>query len=67
LRHFATLSRDHARHSGAVIDCGGQARDEVRKVVGFSVADELDKLERLKNSNMISNEEYTRLCARAVQ
>ena len=34
---------------------------------GFSVADELEKLERLKNSNVISNEEYTRLRARAVQ
>jgi hypothetical protein len=36
-------------------------------VVGFSVADELEKLERLKNSNTISNEEYLRLRARAVQ
>ena len=44
-----------------------QARDELRHVVGFSVADELEKLERLKNSNTISNEEYTRLRARAVQ
>jgi predicted membrane channel-forming protein YqfA (hemolysin III family) len=44
-----------------------QARDELRKVVGFSVADELDKLERLKNSNMISNDEYMRLRARTVQ
>jgi hypothetical protein len=26
--------------------------------IGFSVADELEKLERLKNSNTISNEEY---------
>ena len=33
-------------------------------MIGFSVADELDKLERLKNSNMISNDEYTRLRAR---
>jgi hypothetical protein len=41
-----------------------QARDELRRVVGFSVADELDKLERLKNSNVISNDEYTRLRAR---
>ena len=31
------------------------------------IADELEKLERLKNSNMISSEEYTRLRARAVQ
>ncbi len=44
-----------------------QARDEVRQVVGFSVADELEKLERLKQSNAISSEEYTRLRARAVQ
>jgi predicted membrane channel-forming protein YqfA (hemolysin III family) len=44
-----------------------QAREELRQVVGFSVADELEKLERLKNSNVISNEEYARLRARAVQ
>jgi hypothetical protein len=44
-----------------------QARDELRQVVGFSVADELEKLERLKNSNTISNEEYMRLRARVVQ
>ena len=44
-----------------------QARDELRQVVGYSVADELEKLERLKNSNAISSDEYTRLRARAVQ
>jgi predicted membrane channel-forming protein YqfA (hemolysin III family) len=44
-----------------------QAREQLRQVVGYSVADELDKLERLKNSSAISNEEYTRLRARAVQ
>ena len=44
-----------------------QARDELRQVVGFSVADELEKLERLKNSGTISNEEYSRLRARTVQ
>ena len=38
-----------------------QARDELRQVVGYSAADEL------KNSGTISNEEYTRLRARAVQ
>jgi predicted membrane channel-forming protein YqfA (hemolysin III family) len=46
---------------------GQQARDELRHVVGFSVADELEKLERLKNSGTISNEEYQRLRTRAVQ
>ena len=44
-----------------------QAREELRQVVGFSVADELEKLDRLKNSNQISAEEYSRLRARAVQ
>ena len=44
-----------------------QARDQLRQVVGFSAADELEKLERLKSSNTISNEEYTRLRARLVQ
>ncbi len=44
-----------------------QAREELRHMVGYSVADELEKLERLKSSGSISNEEYTRLRARAVQ
>lgn len=44
-----------------------QARDELRQMVGYSVADEIEKLERLKNSNLISNEEYSRLRARTVQ
>ena len=44
-----------------------QARDELRQVVGYSAADEIEKLERLKNSGTISSEEYTRLRARAVQ
>ena len=44
-----------------------QARDEIRQVVGYSAADELEKLERLKNANTISEEEYRRLRARVVQ
>ena len=44
-----------------------QAREDMRHIVGYSVADELEKLERLKNSNVISNDEYARLRARAVQ
>jgi len=44
-----------------------QARDDLRQVVGYSVADEIEKLERLKNSGSISAEEFTRLRARAVQ
>jgi hypothetical protein len=44
-----------------------QARDELRHVVGFSAADEIEKLERLKNAGTISNEEYTRLRTRVMQ
>jgi hypothetical protein len=44
-----------------------QARDELRQVVGFSAADEVEKLERLKNAGTISTEEYTRLRARVMQ
>ena len=44
-----------------------QAREDMRHLVGYSVADELEKLERLKNSGTISSDEFTRLRARAVQ
>jgi hypothetical protein len=44
-----------------------QARDELRQVVGFSVADEIEKLERLKSAGTISNDEYARLRARLLQ
>ena len=39
-----------------------QAGAQLRQVVGFSVADAIEKLERLKNSGSISAEEFTRLC-----
>jgi hypothetical protein len=44
-----------------------QAREQLRHVVGFSAADEIEKLERPKNSGTISYEEYSRLRARVVQ
>jgi hypothetical protein len=43
------------------------ARDELRRVVGFSAADEIEKLDRLKKSGSISDAEFTRLRARLVQ
>ena len=43
-----------------------QARDDLRQVVGFSIADELAKLDRLKTEKLISDEEYLRLRARLV-
>jgi ABC-type transport system involved in multi-copper enzyme maturation permease subunit len=44
-----------------------QAREELRHIVGYSAADEIEKLERLKNAGTISTEEYTRLRAQVLQ
>jgi hypothetical protein len=44
-----------------------QARDDLRRVVGFSVADEIEKLNRLKTAGSISDAEFTRLRAKLVQ
>ena len=43
-----------------------QARDELRQVVGFSAADEIEKLDRLKTAGSISEQEYARLRARLI-
>ena len=43
------------------------ARDELRHMVGFSYADEIEKLERLRKANTITDQEYTRLRARVMQ
>jgi hypothetical protein len=44
-----------------------EARDELRQIVGFSAADEIAKLDRLKASGSISADEYGRLRAKLVQ
>ena len=44
-----------------------QARDELRRVVGFSAADEIAKLDQLKKSGSITGDEYGRLRAKLVQ
>ena len=43
-----------------------QARDELRRTVGFSVADELIKLDQLKKSGSITDDEFQRLRAKLV-
>lgn len=43
-----------------------QAREELRRVVGFSVADEIEKLDKLQKSGSISDQEFTRLRAKLV-
>lgn len=44
-----------------------EAREELRRVVGYSVADEIQKLDHLKQSGSISDAEFGRLRARLVQ
>jgi hypothetical protein len=44
-----------------------QARDDLRRVVGFSPADEIEKLDRLKKAGSISDAEFARLRAKLVQ
>jgi hypothetical protein len=43
-----------------------QAREELRRAVGYSVADELTKLEQLKKSGSITDDEFKRLRAKLV-
>ena len=43
-----------------------QAREELRRVVGYSVADEITKLDQLKKSGSITADEYGRLRAKLV-
>jgi len=43
------------------------AQDELRRVVGFSVADEIEKLDRLKKSGSISEDEFSRLRGKLMQ
>jgi hypothetical protein len=38
-----------------------EARQELRRVIGFSAADEIEKLDRLKKAGSISEAEFTRL------
>jgi len=44
-----------------------KVREELRQVVGFSAADEIEKLGRLKAAGSITEQEYTHLKARLVQ
>jgi hypothetical protein len=43
-----------------------QTRDELRRVIGFSVADEITKLDQLKKSGSITEAEYGSLRAKLV-
>jgi len=43
------------------------AREELRRAVGFSVADEINKLDRLRKDGSISDAEFTRLRAQLIR
>jgi predicted membrane channel-forming protein YqfA (hemolysin III family) len=63
LAYMITQARGMAERSGQQAQ---QAREELRRTIGFSVADEIDKLDRLKKSGSITDEEFTRLRAKLV-
>lgn len=44
-----------------------QAREQLRHAIGFSAADEIEKLNRLKKEGSISDAEFTRLRAQLFQ
>ena len=44
-----------------------QTRDELRRIVGFSPADEIENLDRLKKAGSITDAEFSRLRAKLVQ
>jgi hypothetical protein len=62
-----------SRLHGWLGDCGDNlkhvraAREELRQVVGFSVADEIEKLDRLKKTGAITDREFALLRAKLVQ
>jgi uncharacterized membrane protein len=43
-----------------------KAREELRHIVGYSIADEIEKLDRLKSTGSITEDEYKRLRSRLV-
>jgi hypothetical protein len=62
--YFLTQGRGMAERNRAQAN---QAREELRQIVGFSAADEIAKLDKLKAAGSISEQEYGRLRAKLVQ
>jgi cbb3-type cytochrome oxidase subunit 3 len=62
--YFLTQGRGMAERNRAR---ASEERDELRHIVGFSVADEITKLDKLKTSGSITEQEYGRLRAKLVQ
>jgi cbb3-type cytochrome oxidase subunit 3 len=62
--YFLTQGRGMAERNQARAN---EERDELRRVAGFSVADEITKLDRLKAAGSLTEQEYGRLRAKLVQ
>ena len=62
--YIITQSKGMAERS---VQQAQQAREELRHVIGYSVADEIEKLDRLKTSGSITDQEFARLRAKLVQ
>jgi len=63
LAYLITQGRGMAERNAQQVQ---QARDELRRVVGFSAADEITKLDQLRKSGSISDDEFKRLRAKLV-
>jgi hypothetical protein len=63
LIYLITQSRGMAERNA---ERAAAARDELRKVVGFSAADEIEKLDRLRKAGSISETEFNGLRAKLV-
>jgi hypothetical protein len=63
---FAYLIFEGRGMADRAVQQAQQARDELRRAVGFSVADEIEKLDRLKKSGTLTADEYARLRAKLV-
>lgn len=61
--YLLTQSRNMADRSEADAK---KAREDLREIVGFSVADEIAKLDQLKTSGSITAAEYSKLRAKLV-
>jgi len=61
--YLLTQSRNMAERSEADAK---KAREDLREIVGFSVADEITKLDQLKASGSITAAEYSKLRAKLV-
>jgi len=63
LAYLITQGRGMAERSAQQTQ---EAREELRQVVGYSVADEISKLDQLKKAGSISEDEFLRLRAKLV-